>query len=299
MPPGPEQTFRLASQPLAMALRDLERRGIVRDARVASRFAEITGRARPVREGTFRASPGMNLDEVLARLRNPIRQMVRLPEGWWVARTAKLLEDRGVCSADEYEAWSRKPGEFAMEVEFDLPKGSLEGYLFPDTYDLPPLLGARETIRRQLRAFEAKVVRGLKPGERLHDVIVKASMIELEAARDDERPVIAGVIENRLRIGMPLQIDATVLYAKQEWSVLPPGVVGTVDSAYNTYRIRGLPPGPIGSPSVASIRAALNPARHRLLYYVALPDRRHLFAETYAQHLQNIRTARRAKAAPR
>jgi UPF0755 protein len=130
----------------------------------------------------------------------------------------------------------------------------------------------------------------------LQRVLTVASMVELEAARDDERARIAGVIENRLRRGMRLEIDATVLYAEQNWRELGPGQVRKTDSPYNTYRRGGLPPGPIGSPSLKSIQAALRPERHGYLFYVARPDRSHYFAATYPDHLANIRRARAERA---
>ena len=118
--------------------------------------------------------------------------------------------------------------------------------------------------------------------------------IEAEVAQDRERPVVAGLIENRTRIGMLLQIDATVLYALQEWKELGPGVVKTVESPYNTYIHAGLPPGPIGSPGFKSIEAALKPKANPYLYYVALPDRTHMFSADYAGHLANIRKRKAA-----
>jgi UPF0755 protein len=219
-----------------------------------------------------------------------------LPEGWWITRTAERLEENGVCAADEYRRLADDPSQFQKSVKFKLPTGSLEGCLFPDTYDLPPLLGARATIERQLQAFESKVLPILPEDADLQRVLTVASMVELEAARDDERARIAGVIENRLRRGMRLEIDATVLYAEQNWRELGPGQVRKTDSPYNTYRRGGLPPGPIGSPSLKSIQAALRPERHGYLFYVARPDRSHYFAATYPDHLANIRRARAERA---
>ena len=165
-----------------------------------------------------------------------------------------------------------KPEEFAEVVDFELPKGSLEGYLYPDTYDLPPMLGAKGVITRQLRAFETKVVKKLG-AEGLDRALTIGSMVELEAALDEERPRVAGVIENRLKKGMRLELDATVLYALGEWKELGPGVVRTVKSPYNTYLNAGLPPGPIGSPGAKSIEAAMNPETHNYLFYVERPER--------------------------
>lgn len=277
--------------PLASVTGELVGKGIVRNARLFEEAAGLKG-LKTVKRGTYRLHPGMGWQEVVASLQKPVRQEVMIPPGWWIARVAKRLEAKGVCAAGEYIEEARHPEKFQSDVTFQLPKGSLEGYLFPDTYDLPPMLGADETIRRQLKAFEEKVVKPLGT-QNLERAVTIASMVELEAAKDVERPVIAGVIENRLARKQNLEIDATVLYALQEWKNLGPGVVRTVKSPYNTYLHPGLPPGPIGSPGKASIEAALNPSRHGYFFYVAKPDRTHIFSATYAEHLSAIRVARK------
>jgi UPF0755 protein len=187
-----------------------------------------------------------------------------------------------------------KPEEFKEDVSFPLPKGSLEGYLYPDTYDLPPLMTPREVIDRQLTNFQKRVWEGFNKPKNLHRAIIIASMVEMEVARDDERPMVAGVIENRLAKNMALQIDAAINYGIQKWRPLTYADYRNVDSPYNLYRTKGLPPGPICSPTTKSIKAALNPAKHKFLYYVALPSGRSLFAETYDQHLKNVARRRAA-----
>ncbi len=274
---------------IGTVLEDLERRRVIRSAAAFRAYLWIRRVSRDVRTGTYRFAPGMKVGEVLRSLGSPLRQMVRLPETNWAARSAKILENRRVCPAGEYMALVRSAEPFRSLVEFPLPaNGSLEGYLFPDTYDLPPLLGAEGVILRQLRAFEKKVWLSLGKPDDLHRAVIVGSLVELEVARDDERPIVAGVIENRLARNMPLQIDASVLYGMGVWKELTREEIRTSDSPFNTYRYRGLPPGPICSPSVASVRAALNPASHRYLYYVAMPEGYHLFSETYDQHLKNI-----------
>lgn len=285
---------------LDRVLTDLERKSAVRNATAAYLYARLRGRASRVTTGTYRILPGDDIDSILAGLRRPVRQMVRLPETNWAARSANLLEKHGVSTAADYLKLVRDPAGLQQDVGFRLPEsGSLEGYLYPDTYDLPPLLGARETIVRQLRNFEKRVLSGKAPPPRLHRAIIVASMIELEVAKDAERPIVAGVIENRLAKGMPLQIDATINYALGRWRALTRKDIRETESPYNTYLNRGLPPGPICSPSAVSIRAALSPAKHDLLYYVAMPDGRHLFSSTYDEHLRNVAKRRLALAGAR
>lgn len=272
------------------AFEDLQTRGVIRNSQYMTMAARVFDLV-SVDPGTYRVAPGMPWREVIRSLRKPVRQDVVIPPGWWAARVGKRLEDKGVCLAKDYVDAANHPERFADVVSFPLPKKSLEGYLFPDTYDLPPLLGADEVVRRQLRAFDEKVAKrlGTKGLDRALNI---AAMVELEAAKDVERPIIAGVIENRLAKGQRLEMDATVLYALQEWKVLGPGVVHTVKSPYNTYEHAGLPPGPIGSPGKASIEAALNPAKHGYFFYVAKPDRTHSFSATYDEHLKAIKAAR-------
>lgn len=282
-------------QSLRSALDDLEKRGFVRSAAATHLYARFRRVPARVSSGTYQLRGGLLPDALFEILQKPIRQMVRLPETNWASRTARLLESKGVTTAEEYMRYVNNPQHFQPFVNFPLPqKGSLEGYLFPDTYDLPPLLGAEQVILRQLRNFERRVIPILPDNVDLHRVLTVASMVELEAKLDSERSKIAGVIENRLRRGMRLQIDATVLYGLQEWRRLTFRDYYETDSPYNTYRIDGLPPGPINSPSLASIRGALNPDRHDYLFYVALPSGEHLFSRTYDEHRQNIRRRQQA-----
>ncbi|MCU0316919.1 MAG: endolytic transglycosylase MltG [Fimbriimonadaceae bacterium] len=291
MPEGQELYVRWEKgESLRQALTQLEQKGVVKDAEVAFLASRLKNVPSPKR-GTYQFRPGMTLDQVFRSLGQPVRRMVTLREGRWIAQIAQDLEKAGVCKASDYIRLANEPSRFSNMVSFPLPSTSLEGYLYPDTYDLPPMLGAEGVILLQLRTFQEKVVS--KTGvEDLHNRVIVASMVEREASDREERKKVAGVIQNRIERRMPLQIDATVLYALQEWRVLGQGVVRTVKSPYNTYLKRGLPPGPIGSPTLTSIEAAFNPAEHDYLFYVARPGKLHYFAKTYPEHNQNINRAR-------
>ncbi len=278
----------------------MKAKGVVRNATAFRYYALYRRYDHQVLAGTYQVHAGMTADELMRALRRPIKQMVRIPETNPSYRTARLLEQKEVTTATEYEQALTNPAEFQKSVKFKLPSGSLEGYLYPDTYDLPPLIGAKAVVDRQLKAFEKKALPLITDPSKMQKILTIASMVELEAGKDSDRPMIAGVIRNRLDKKMRLQIDATVLYGMREWRRLY-NKDYRHDSAYNTYRIDGLPPGPICSPSVKSIQAALNPAKHDFLYYVAKPDLYHLFAKTYDEHLKNIVVARKLrdqKAAP-
>lgn len=292
-PVGDDQFIRLdRGVGLLTALERLEREGIIRNATSMYIYARVTGRERYVGAGTYKLHAGMDPNSVLDALQEELVLRVRLPEGWWIARTATVLERDGVANAEEYIELANNPDHFRDKVEFPLPEESLEGYLYPDTYEFAPEMGAEAVILAQLQAFNEKVYSKYSDVDTLHRAIIVASMVELEAGVDEERPMIAGVIENRLRIGQRLELDATVLYAEQEWRVLGPGEVRQVQSPYNTYLNSGLPPGPIGSPSLRSIEAAFAPASHNYFFYVAKPDRTHYFSTTYDEHRANIRKSR-------
>ncbi len=297
-PPLPEDSPRYIrfseSTPFNKALSRLESGKIIRNALAARVWAKYKGTDKSVRTGTYQLGGNQSVDEVLKALQSPVKRLVRLPETNWAARTANLLERDELGKALDYLALVKNPDKFSGQLDFPLPTDSLEGYLYPDTYDLPPLMTPKEVIRRQLDNFENRIWRGLGKPKDLHRVIIIASMVEMEVARDNERAIVAGVIENRLKKGMRLQIDAAINYGIQKWRPLTFADYKNVDSPYNLYRVNGLPPGPICSPSIKSIKAALNPAKHNFIYYVALPSGRSLFSATYPEHLRNIAKRRAA-----
>jgi UPF0755 protein len=282
-------------QSFEKALADLEKHGVVRNAQALGWYASWKHESITVPIGTYQFHPGMGADQVIKALHSAIEQMVRIPETNFSYRTANLLQRKGVLDATEYKAMIKDPTQFKADVSYPLPATSLEGYLYPDTYDLPPLMGAHDTIDRQLQAFGEKIAPLLmKKSKNWNKTLTIASMVELEAAKDKDRPLIAGVIVNRIKLKMPLQIDATVLYALQQWRRLTFADYRNTISPYNTYLNPGLPPGPICSPSLKSVLAAMSPAHHEYLYYVAMPTGYHMFAKTYPEHLANIAKRRAA-----
>ncbi|HTQ09975.1 MAG TPA: endolytic transglycosylase MltG [Fimbriimonadaceae bacterium] len=283
-----------AKEPLSTALHDLQERGVIQSASALGLYARVKKKESIVEAGTYSVAPGMTADEVLKALRTPVTVKVTIPEYYWLGETARRMEDDQVAKAEDFVALAAQPKLFAKEVTFPLPENSLEGYLFPDTYRMQPMVGAKAAISQLLETFDRKVWRGLGQPKNLRNVIIVASMVEREAKLDKDRPIIAGVIENRLAKGMPLQVDATVLYAQQRWHQPTRYDIKHTYSPYNTYLFKGLPPGPICSPGLKSIKAALNPAKTNYLYYVGMPDGRTLYAETEEEHRANIAKRRRA-----
>jgi UPF0755 protein len=255
-----------------------------------------TGKSDAIRAGTYTLTTGMTLHEAVRVLTTPPKEIptadVLIPPGFRITQIAEAVEASLGIPADEFLARVEK-GTF--ERPRGLPASSpLEGFLWPETYRIPRRDDADAVIQRLLDQFaEATGDLPWENAERLgvtpYEIVVIASMIEKEAAVQRDRPVIAGVIYNRLREGMPLGIDATLLYDDPT----PDGKLSTADletdGPYNTRMRRGLPPTPIASPYLWSLRAALNPADTPYLYYVLCDDDGgHRFAVTYDEHLANV-----------
>ncbi len=284
--------------PFREAADSLAAHGIVDHPRVFGFYAARRRLDRQIRYGTYLIRRGASWNEVLTALREGkgIMTRVTIPEGWplWdiVPALAKGLE----VPAESLETAVRDT-LLLQRLEAPLGTETLEGYLFPDTYDFPGGTTARQAVDLMVARFEQvwkpdwnARLKELKLSR--HQILTLASIVEKEVRRGEERPLVAAVYSNRLRIRMPLQADPTVQYAQKK----RPGRVLyrdlKVESPYNTYRRVGLPPGPIASPGAASIEAALFPANVPYKYFVARPDGRHEFRTTYADHLAAIRMVR-------
>lgn len=301
---GPRQVVRVrAGESAAAVAARLAEKGLIRDPTALAAAAYVTGKWRRIQAGRHELDPGMSALEILESLcrgTNRHERWITIPEGYTVWQIARTLENEGICSAEAFRHAAARPRSFA--VDFPVPEDSLEGYLFPDTY----CIGAGETVEeimaQMLERFEEVVWAGIfdrmpeRNGRSLRDILILASLVEWEAQQDEERPIIAGVLMNRLERGQRLECDATVQYALGEarkarltYDDLQ------IESEYNTYLHEGLPPGPICNPGEASIRAAAQPAAVRYLYYVARPDGSHIFSRTYAEHQAAVASARRER----
>jgi len=225
---------------------------------------------------------------------------VTIPEGFTIAQIAQRLAQVGLDEEQRLRTAATAPAiEKALQLE--LPDGlrSAEGYLFPETYNFALGTTADQVVARMVEEFETRFVKGpwqAVPAEArwgsLHEVVTLASLVEEEAQIESERPLIAGVLRNRLQRGMRLECDATVLYALGEHRARLTRKDLQVDSPYNTYRHTGLPPGPIYNPGLACLQAALTPAQTEYLFYAARGDAGHISSRTYEQHLAAIGTVR-------
>ena len=283
----------------------LAAQGLVREARLIHYYLRYTGLDQHIAAGDFVLRRTMTIAEIASALTNASDHEigVRLFEGWRREQIAQALSANAALnvSPEDFTALTGPNGAHLNNYSFlgDLPAGaSLEGFLFPDTYLFRPGATASDVVNRMLANFEARLPADYRAsiaahGLTLYQAITIASLVEREAVMDDERPLIASVILNRLVIGQPLEIDATVQYALGAPDHWWPPVSGldfrSITSPYNTYAIAGLPAGPIANPGLSSILAAAHPADTQYLYYRARCDgsKRHAFAATYAEHLAN------------
>ncbi len=273
---------------MVKVLADLQDRKIIRNRHAIRLYGMINKMPDQVKSGTYLVWPGMEPDVLYLALSKPIRQMFRMPETNWARRSANLLEKAEITTAADYMDLWAQPDRFENTRVPVKGKKTLEGFLYPDTYDFPPLLGAEGIVQRQLDNFEKRVMPHIEKTDNLYEILIVASLVELEVAKDSERPIVAGIIYNRLKNGIRLEIDACINYALQEWRPLTYADLKNVKSPFNTYLHTGLPPTPICSPTLKSILAAKTPSKHNFLYYVAMPEKYHLFSETYDEHLRNI-----------
>jgi UPF0755 protein len=254
-------------------------------------WARLRGADAEIRSGAYRIPAGQSADEILQRLIEGRAEAVwvTIPEGFTVAEIARRLGDRHLADAAAFERYARSTG-IVLDGRVT---PSLEGYLFPSTYLVP--IGASPAV--EARIFSDQFFRELPPDASrraralkltIPEVITVASLIEREAKADDERALMAGVYYNRLRAGMPLQVDATIEYAFQNHHTVITGRDLRLDSPYNTYRHTGLPPTPIANPGAPSIDAAFNPRHSSYLYYVYRGDGHHAFATTLEEHNANV-----------
>ncbi len=274
---------------------------MVRSARGFAWYGALRGTDRTLRYGTYVLRRDMSWAQLLDALRlgRGIVHPLTIPEGFLISDIAPLLVEVLGVPMDSITAAVR---DTAMLHQLDIPTPTVEGYLFPGTYVFPDGTTARAAVAAMVERFE----RAWKPewNERLkalamnrHDIVTLASIVEKEVVRSEERPVVAAVYLNRLKAGMNLQADPTVTYAlgKKPGRVLFKDL--RVESPYNTYRVRGLPPGPIASPGAASLQAALYPAQVPYRFFVAAADGHHEFRRTYREHLAAIAMVRK-KAVP-
>ncbi len=275
--------------------RRLAEAGVVRSPEVFRAAVWARGNSRRLQAGEYRFDRPMSPAEVVDKIARGdvyVRSLT-FREGLTAREMAKVFEDGGFGSADDFIAASKNA---TLIKGLDPAAKDLEGYLFPDTYTLPRTITAAQLVERMVARFEQVLTPELREqaaarGLDVRELVTLASLVEKETAKPEERPVVAGVYTNRLKIGMGLQCDPTVIYAlmlagRYDGNIRRADL--QIDSPYNTYRYAGLPPGPIAAPGEASLHAAANPADVPYLYFVSRNDGSHVFSTTLEEHNRNV-----------
>lgn len=256
----------------------------------------FTGRRLHFGEYTFSRPPStLEVWRKLVR-GDVITYKVTVPPGANLYDVAALLREHSVAEPDEFLAAATSPAELDR---LGIPGGSAEGYLSPDTYTIVKPATPEEILEEMVRMFRKKFTPEMERAARtsglsLHQVVIIASIIEKETGIEEERALVSAVIRRRLALGMPLQMDPTVIYGMKRFD----GTVTRKDlqtpGPYNTYTNRGLPPGPIANPGTSSLQAALSPADVDYLYFVSRNDGTHAFSRTLEEHNRAVEEFRRA-----
>jgi UPF0755 protein len=280
-------------QRTSLIIRNLQRAGVVRDPYIPLAYAVAIRRGESLKAGVYEFTKPLSAAEVVDKLirGDVIAKSITIREGLDRFAIAKIFASEGFGRESE---WNKLTAEPDLIHDLAPQATSLEGFLFPDTYKFNPGTTAKTIIsamtqnfRRHFGSEMAYITTGLS----LHDTVTLASIVESEAQQPQERPLVASVYMNRIQKQMLLGADPTVIYALKlgnRWTGNITKADLQMDSPYNTYKVRGLPPGPIANPGLASLRAAAAPAKSDFLYFVAKHDGSHAFSTNINDHNRNV-----------
>ncbi|MDO8659593.1 MAG: endolytic transglycosylase MltG [Candidatus Parcubacteria bacterium] len=260
----------------------LENEGLIRNRIVFFLYTRLGRFENKIQAGSFRLNPSMTSEEIAQNLTHGTLDVwITIPEG---KRTSEIAE-------------TLKEEMYAYDSSWKSILVAHEGYLFPDTYLIPKDAEIDTILNQMLNNFDAKYATLNTSSSKMkkEEIVIIASLIEREAITDAEKPIIAGILVNRLNLGMALQVDATIQYAKGQnpsskkwWEPVTFEEYKSVKSDYNTYLFPGLPPGPISNPGIESLRAAAFPSETDYLYYLHDKNGKIRYAKTFAEHNANI-----------
>ena len=284
-------------QPLMSIAETLKENGVIMSKYLFVIKARLSGNTQNLKYGDFILNSDMSYDEIIQKLTTEGARKetvtITIPEGYSAEMIAVKCEEAGICTKDEFlDALSYDYDfEFINKIPKKDVKYTLQGFLFPSTYEVYADSSAHDVIKVMLSEFEKQYPADYN---NIYEVITKASLIERETKLDSERKTISGVINNRIKKDMLLQIDASVVYAITD-GMYDVDVVYFKDletkSKYNTYKYAGLPVGPICNPGIESIEAALSPESHPYLYYhtdEVKKDGSHIFTKTFEEHTSTM-----------
>jgi UPF0755 protein len=302
-----EQPLTLTVEP-GMGVRrigqQLHQMGLVRHPDLFRAVVTARGVGGQLKAGEYALSGRVTLEGIVDKLArgDVVRRVVTFPEGSDLEAMAQLASTQGIAPA----AFREAARNVALIADLDPQAQDLEGYLFPDTYDVTrrpdaPSVLVRRMVQRFRDVITPELPAVMAAGRTVREVATLASVVELETALPQERPRVAAVFVNRLSKHIPLATDPTIIYALRKagrWDGNIRRADLDIDSPYNTYRRAGLPPGPIASPGRASLQAAIHPAQSDELYFVSRNDGSHHFSRTLAEHQQAVAYYQRGRGAP-
>ena len=268
-------------------IRDLHREGLIKNRLFFEILLTLKGKSKQIQKGTFNLSRGMSANQIIRIITSGRTKSIRItiPEGFNNRQIANRLLERGLLSStDEFFRQASNPNLLEL---YDIPGKSVEGYIFPDTYDIPVDYSQEKLIRHFLNNFfkKTKNIQGFPAQpEKRHELVILASIVEREAKLKEEIALIAGVFQNRLMQNYPLESCATIQYLLKKPRERLYYRDLEIKSPYNTYRNRGLPPGPISNPGLGSLRATLYPQKTDYLFFVVRGDGGHIFSKTLREH---------------
>lgn len=288
---GPNADFIIApNENFASINTRLSKEHLISSARFFHRYSQYKGVLNKFKKGHYIIKHDSNLLEVFNTLINEKSQVAlfTIPEGKNMFEIGKMLEENSITSYEDFITLSR---DKKFLEELGLQSETVEGYLYPESYDFTPHMSAQSVIKAMVKQFQKKIASADFSSTTLtpRQVLILASMVEKETGDKKERPIIAAVFFNRLKLKMRLQSDPTTIYGKFETYS---GNLTRADlltpSAFNTYTIPALPAGPISNPGIESIKAVLNPALNKYLYFVSQNDGTHVFSESYEKHNEAV-----------
>jgi len=286
------QTFEIKhGMTLNKVSKELSHQGLIRSSSAFQAIALLQEKQKLIMVGEYNISPSMLPMEILQRITSgkTILHPVTIPEGYRIIEIGDILEKNGLADKEMFIKQTKN-----IELLKGIAKISLEGYLFPETYHFGKFTNEKSIVKIMVDTFQERALnkkflnRASEMGFSYHEIITLASLIEKETGKDSERKQISSVFHNRLKKNMLLQTDPTVIYVIENFDGNIKKRHLKIDSPYNTYRYKGLPPGPISSPGLKSIIAALYPANTSNLYFVSRRDGSHQFSSTLNEHNQAV-----------
>ncbi len=283
-PQGQEEFFLVKKGDSVFQIgQNLEERGFIKNKYLFNLYVLASGKQFKLQAGEYVLSSSMSISKISQKLisGNIAKEIITIPEGWNLRDIAWYFENKGMFQAEELYEMTE-----------------LEGYLFPDTYEISRGASLEEIIKKMTDNFNKKLTPELrediqKQEKTVSEIVIIASLLEKEIQTLEDKKMVAGILLNRLQVGMPLQIDATITYITKKQTTNISKEDTQIDSPYNTYKYTGLPLGPICNPGMESIKAAIYPQPNSYWYYLSTPEGETIFSKTLEEH--NIAKAKHLK----